>query len=370
MWAAASFSSGLKAQARSRRDRPTRSRSSAPRPQPEVDRAPARRRSLRAAVESEPPRAIGTACRTCCMEAASQGLAIVATRFRRHPGIHPPRRRGRARAAGRLGGAVERHQSPGARSGPPRGSRRRGLRRGCAGIFPWRAASTCWRSASARCCACPAQRIRSRREPCRAVPVAFYAPLKSPDHPLPSGDRTMARLLLKALGEAGFAPELASELRTLDRGGDAAFQDDVRGSSRSPRPIALDRALIERLRRQTAAAPLVHLSCLLQGAGLDRPARRRRARASPMSLPKAPRAGKRARGAWARGHAGAEAALDRADAIFVMTEARPRGSRDGAAAAGQRLARAAALHRPARTGQHPSARDADEARAARSSRSR
>ena len=33
------------------------------------------------------------------------------------------------------------------------------------------------------------------------------------------------------------------------------------------------------------------------------------------------RAGKRARGAWAAAHAGAEAALDRADAIFVMTEA-------------------------------------------------
>ena len=39
-----------------------------------------------------------------------------------------------------------------------------------------------------------------------ARPVAFYAPLKSPNHPLPSGDRTMARLLMKALDRAGFAP--------------------------------------------------------------------------------------------------------------------------------------------------------------------
>ena len=30
----------------------------------------------------------------------------------------------------------------------------------------------------------------------RGIPVAFYAPLKPPDHPSPSGDRTMARLAL------------------------------------------------------------------------------------------------------------------------------------------------------------------------------
>ena len=53
-----------------------------------------------------------------------------------------------------------------------------------------------------------------------ARPVAFYAPLKSPNHPLPSGDRTMARLLMKALDRAGYAPQLASEMRTLDKAGD------------------------------------------------------------------------------------------------------------------------------------------------------
>ncbi|HKG84760.1 MAG TPA: glycosyltransferase family 1 protein, partial [Beijerinckiaceae bacterium] len=63
-----------------------------------------------------------------------------------------------------------------------------------------------------------------------AVRVAFYAPMKDPDHPAPSGDRTMARLLLKALVKAGFRPELASALRSWDRVGDAAFQDDVRRS--------------------------------------------------------------------------------------------------------------------------------------------
>jgi glycosyltransferase involved in cell wall biosynthesis len=44
--------------------------------------------------------------------------------------------------------------------------------------------------------------------------IAFYAPMKPPDHPVPSGDRQMARLLLRALALAGFAPELASRFRS------------------------------------------------------------------------------------------------------------------------------------------------------------
>ena len=62
-------------------------------------------------------------------------------------------------------------------------------------------------------------------------PVAFYAPLKSPNHPLPSGDRTMARLLMKAFGRAGFAPQLASELRTLDKTGDRQRQEGLQQES-------------------------------------------------------------------------------------------------------------------------------------------
>jgi glycosyltransferase involved in cell wall biosynthesis len=43
--------------------------------------------------------------------------------------------------------------------------------------------------------------------------IAFYAPLKSPNHPMPSGDRQVARLVVRALGEAGHRVTLASELR-------------------------------------------------------------------------------------------------------------------------------------------------------------
>lgn len=44
--------------------------------------------------------------------------------------------------------------------------------------------------------------------------VAFYAPMKSPNHPVPSGDRLMARLLIRALELAGHEVEVASEFRT------------------------------------------------------------------------------------------------------------------------------------------------------------
>lgn len=54
--------------------------------------------------------------------------------------------------------------------------------------------------------------------------VAFHAPMKPPDHPVPSGDRRIARLTLEALERAGFAPFLASGLRTLDMQGDPARQ--------------------------------------------------------------------------------------------------------------------------------------------------
>ncbi|QSY97423.1 glycosyltransferase family 4 protein (plasmid) [Rhizobium bangladeshense] len=44
--------------------------------------------------------------------------------------------------------------------------------------------------------------------------VAFYAPMKSPNHPVPSGDRLMARLLIRALELAGHQVEVVSEFRT------------------------------------------------------------------------------------------------------------------------------------------------------------
>jgi glycosyltransferase involved in cell wall biosynthesis len=45
--------------------------------------------------------------------------------------------------------------------------------------------------------------------------IAFYAPLKSPGHPVPSGDRLMGRLLMRALDLAGHEVELVSSFRNF-----------------------------------------------------------------------------------------------------------------------------------------------------------
>lgn len=47
--------------------------------------------------------------------------------------------------------------------------------------------------------------------------VAFYSPLKSPRHPVPSGDRLMARLLVAALEMAGCEVEVISEFRSFTK---------------------------------------------------------------------------------------------------------------------------------------------------------
>ncbi|MFW2228416.1 MULTISPECIES: glycosyltransferase family 4 protein [Rhizobium] len=52
--------------------------------------------------------------------------------------------------------------------------------------------------------------------------VAFYAPMKSPNHPVPSGDRLMARLLIRALELGGHQVDVASEFRAYASTPDAA----------------------------------------------------------------------------------------------------------------------------------------------------
>jgi len=61
--------------------------------------------------------------------------------------------------------------------------------------------------------------------------IAFYAPMKSPNHAVPSGDRQMARLLVKALEHAGHTVELASELRSYCNQPDDSHYDRVEGEA-------------------------------------------------------------------------------------------------------------------------------------------
>ncbi|WP_114947148.1 glycosyltransferase family 4 protein [Microvirga calopogonii] len=147
-------------------------------------------------------------------------------------------------------------------------------------------------------------------------PVAFYAPLKSPNHPLPSGDRTMARLLMKALGRAGYSPFLASEVRTLDKAGNRQRQESLRKESLEE---------VDRLVAHCRALPEDSRPCLWFTYHVYYKApdwigpRVAEALGIPYAIAEGSRASKRAEGPWALGHEGAQAALDRADVIFGMT---------------------------------------------------
>jgi len=59
--------------------------------------------------------------------------------------------------------------------------------------------------------------------------IAFYAPMKPPGHPIPSGDRRFARLLIRALRRAGFRVDLASTLRSRNPDGDPGRQRLIEG---------------------------------------------------------------------------------------------------------------------------------------------
>ena len=147
-------------------------------------------------------------------------------------------------------------------------------------------------------------------------PVAFYAPLKSPNHPLPSGDRTMARLLIKTLDRAGFPPQLASELRTLDKAGDRHVQEDLkqRSLAEATRLVAHFQALPQECR------PGLWFTYHVYYKAPDWIGPRvSRALNIPYVIAEGSRAGRRAGGPWALGHEGAETALDLANAVFVMT---------------------------------------------------
>ncbi len=54
--------------------------------------------------------------------------------------------------------------------------------------------------------------------------IAFYAPMKAPTHPAPSGDRRVAQLLWRALEAAGHEVFLASDFRAYEDDGDSAKQ--------------------------------------------------------------------------------------------------------------------------------------------------
>ena len=147
--------------------------------------------------------------------------------------------------------------------------------------------------------------------------IAFYAPLKPPDHPIASGDRQMARLFLDALRLAGHGPFVASRLRTYDGEGDSLRQARLRNIAQ--RTAA---RLLRGWRAQPGSAPELWFTYHLYYKAPDwlGPAISR-SLAIPYVVAEASDAPKRAGGAWDIGHRAVEAASRHADAVLGLNPA-------------------------------------------------
>lgn len=158
--------------------------------------------------------------------------------------------------------------------------------------------------------------------------LAFYAPMKSPDHPTPSGDRTIGRSLLAALALAGHSATKVSDLRIFDKAGEERVQDDLFAAAK------VEVARILSLPNAANWHAWVTYHNYYKAPDLIGPTACE-ALEIPYILIEASRARKRLNGPWSRFAQAAEAASDAAHTIFYFTQ------QDGEA-----------LHRDAPIGQH------------------
>jgi glycosyltransferase involved in cell wall biosynthesis len=145
--------------------------------------------------------------------------------------------------------------------------------------------------------------------------IAFYAPMKAPDHPVPSGDRAIARALVRALRIAGHGVQIASRLRAFDASGERALQARHRaqGAREAQRLLAKfaadarpDLWFTYHLHHKApdCIGPLVARTLCI-----------------PYVVAEASVAPRQAHGPWASGHALAHDAIAGADAIVFLNPA-------------------------------------------------
>ncbi len=145
--------------------------------------------------------------------------------------------------------------------------------------------------------------------------IAFYAPLKPPTHPNPSGDRQMARMFVQALEQAGHEVELASRLRSREAEGD---------SKRQARLQALGARLADRLIRRYKKLPARRRPQLWFTYHLYYKApdwigpKVAKALKIPYVVAEASVAYKRADGPWAASHKAVLEALEQAAAVITL----------------------------------------------------
>ena len=142
--------------------------------------------------------------------------------------------------------------------------------------------------------------------------VAFYAPMKSPNHATPSGDRRIARLTIQALRLAGFDPIVVSDVRTLDMQGNAEAQKTLMRDAS---------AECERLARQFESSPPAlwfTYHCYYKAPDLLGP-ELAGAFGIPYAISEPSISPSRRNGDWARFAEISEAAIAKADALFWTT---------------------------------------------------
>jgi len=147
--------------------------------------------------------------------------------------------------------------------------------------------------------------------------IAFYAPLKPPDHPVPSGDRRVAQLFLTALRLAGHDAFIASRFRSYDRHGDQRRQARVAAVGGR-----LAARLVRRWRATPETAPELWLTYHLYHKAPDWLGPRvADALGVPYLLAEASDAPKQAARGWSAGRLAAEKAIRRADAVIGLNPA-------------------------------------------------
>ena len=141
--------------------------------------------------------------------------------------------------------------------------------------------------------------------------VAFYAPMKSPHSPTPSGDREMARNLITAIAAEGDHVDLVSELRIYDKHGDSAKQHALRAAAE-----AETQRLIAELPQDTSVWVTYHN--YYKAPDLIGP-QVCAARQIPYVQMESTRASSRLKGPWAGFAQSAHEACDAAKVIFYHT---------------------------------------------------
>lgn len=146
--------------------------------------------------------------------------------------------------------------------------------------------------------------------------IAFTAPMKPLDHPVPSGDRTMGRLIVRALESLGHEVTIASRFRTWCAQGGVEAQTRIRQDAlKEADRIAADW-------ERSGVLPDLFLTYHLYHKAPDWIGPMLAERFDlPYAIVEASRAPKRRSGDWAFGFAAADAALARADAVAALHNA-------------------------------------------------